>query len=471
MNNFKLFLKAILISLFALPPFVHTEDLPPKSPPSFNWQNEKVVPIDMQSVDISYVFDITTQTVKANATVEFKPLETGFPMMDLVPNPTVILFDNTAILSSDFPTIPDPQNATKMRVLKRKVVAQSKHVLYFEYALEEKHMTFTTDSVRSGFFISDLARGGREFFEQFGPANFEFDAVKYRFHVQVTGTTKTHEIFTNGAMNAVGDNKWSIDFAPFYIASSIYFHIADEGHFLKRSFNYQGLEKEYPVTIYSKTQSLVDRASSASRAVLKELEEAYGPIIHDRVVAFITPDGGGMEHCGATMTSLWALEHEFAHFWFARGVMPANGNSGWIDEAVASWRDEGYQTADGEPDRSPVNMSNFSPYKRDTNQLAYTRGEELMREFDYIFEAQGGMKPLLRELYTKHQRQTITYQYFKQFLETATGIDLTAIFNRYVLGKANVGEFDVVGPETFNIRFMNHHHPRPYTMDEIKKYR
>jgi hypothetical protein len=63
-----------------------------------------------------------------------------------------------------------------------------------------------------------------------------------------------------------------------------------------------------------------------------------------------------MEYCGATMTDPGALGHELTHSWFARGVMPANGNTGWIDEAVASWRDDGYPRASRAPNRSAVNL-------------------------------------------------------------------------------------------------------------------
>ena len=69
---------------------------------------------------------------------------------------------------------------------------------------------------------------------------------------------------------------------------------------------------------------------------------------------------GGMEHCGATITSMSALAHEITHSWFARGVMPANGNAGWIDEGTARWRDRGYPTAKGFSVRQPVNLSNYS---------------------------------------------------------------------------------------------------------------
>src|SRR5690606_28199516 len=115
------------------------------------------------------------------------------------------------------------------------------------------------------------------------------------------------------------------------------FHLGETGRFVERSAVYHGLEKEIPVLVYSPRSDLADSGLARALSVLAELEGTYGPYAHAKMVAYITPDGGGMEYCGATMTSLWALEHEFTHSWFARGVMPADGNAGWIDEAIASW--------------------------------------------------------------------------------------------------------------------------------------
>ena len=55
---------------------------------------------------------------------------------------------------------------------------------------------------------------------------------------------------------------------------------------------------------------------------LAELEADYGAYTHDSMTVYIA-GRGGMEHCGATITSMSALGHEITHSWFARGVMPA----------------------------------------------------------------------------------------------------------------------------------------------------
>ena len=464
--SFIAFILSIL--LFSLPAFANDFG---NAPPNFTWEGNQIVPMDMHTVDLSIIFDTNLETAKATAVVRFETKQTGYPMFDMVPEPTLSFLDNTALVSSEFVTINGPQGSTRFRVLKQNIAPGTTHTMTIEYELRPRDLTFDNGTIRSGFFMNDLATTGREFFEQYGPANFEFDAVKYTFNISVVGTDKEHEVFTNGAASKLGTNEWHIEFADYFTTSSLYFHIANRGHFKTKTYTFEGIEKSFPVTIYSKSSSLVADGVTASRGVLAELEETYGAFAHDRVVTFITIGGGGMEHCGATMTSLWALEHEFTHFWFARGVMPANGNSGWVDEAIASWRDDEYPRAFGAPNRSPVNMSQFSPYRRHTSRLAYTKGAQLISELDYMFADIGGMKPILRNFYNQEKRHTFSFQFFRNFLESASGTNLTDIFNRYVLGNNSLVGFQVLQPESLENYKSTSKHPRPYTADEIRQYR
>jgi hypothetical protein len=140
------------------------------------------------------------------------------------------------------------------------------------------------------------------------------------------------------------------------------------------------------------------------------------------------------------MTSLGALGHEITHSWFARGVMPANGNAGWIDEAVARWRDRGYpRYSAASPHRPPVNLAGFSPYRRHTPREPYALGSLLLTELDRLFSPDG-LRPILARLFRERQRQLITTPLFQAFLEQQTRVSLESIFNRCVYGKEEGGE-------------------------------
>jgi hypothetical protein len=208
--------------------------------------------------------------------------------------------------------------------------------------------------------------------------------------------------------------------------------------------------------------------------VLTELEATYGPYPHDSVVVYLTPSGGGMEYGGATMTSLSALGHELTHFYFARGVMPSGGNSGWIDESIASWRDDGYPRR-APTLRNPVNLGGFSAYKRNTSMDSYTLGARFIGELDSMFATFGGMRAILKDFFAEYKLTTINVEDFKAFLELKTSQDLNSVFNRYVFGKsvAVIGDLDfshvnqvsVLEDKTTNS------HPRPYTADELATFR
>ncbi len=439
------------------------------APPAFGYRNEQAVPVDFETVEVDLTFDAAARVATGRAHIVFRAGAAGMPFFDLVPNPTAITFNGEPVVLDDLGTAEPPGGETEVRVLRRSVVAGSLNELDINYTLSATDLSFGSRGVSAGFFTDDLRNGGRGFLEQFVPSNLEFDRVRYTFNVTVVGTGAEHEIFTNGDLEVRGNNTFKVVFPDYFTASSPYFHLTYTGRFKTSRFNFSGQAAQIPVTVYAEDQASADRAAADTRTILNENEATFGPFAHPRLVIYITPAGGGMEYCGATMTSEWALGHEITHSWFARGVMPTDGNSGWIDEAVASWRDDGYPRASSMPNRSPVNLSSFTPYRRDTTYEAYSLGAKLISELDRLYADQGGMRSILRALFAEKKNDTITIGYFKDFLERAGGEDLDAIFNRYVFGRGAYGEKHegpVLSPEAHI-----GHHPRPYTREELQQYR
>ncbi len=446
-----------------------------KAPPSFPYQINKVVPVDFETLHIDYTFDVATKRATARAELTFTlGSEGGFPIIDLIPVPTSITLNGSQVSTADYPVIDAPTQVTKFRVLKKNLLANSTHKIEISYPLSSVDATFSGTNARAAFFMSDLAASGREFFEKFGPANYEFDQVKATFSVSVTGTTTEHEVFTNGSLVGSGGNTWRIEFPDYFNTSAFFFHMSEKGRFVASRYTFRGMQKEIPVTVYSSSSTLTASGITSSRNVLTELEATYGAYAHDSVTIYVTPSGGGMEYGGATMTSLSALGHELTHFYFARGVMPSSGNSGWIDESIASWRDDGYPRRTFTP-RTPVNLGGFSPYKRNTSNDSYTLGARLISEFDGMFAALGGMKTLLKEFFAEHKLTTIDAQTFKSFLEEKSGRNLNSEFDRYVFGKSVVVIGDIEFAENNQISVIKDRpassHPRPYTAEELAEFR
>lgn len=433
------------------------------APPPFGFRDSQAVPVDFEKVAISYEFNVATKAVQAVATVDFRTGEAGYPMLDLVVDPSRVELDGLNLNPEDLAVVVDPDRQSQVRVLRSRLSAQTSHRLVLAYQLASEDVSFGAGYVRVGFFMDDLADGGRGFFERYGPASFEFDQAAYEFEVKVTGTERTHQLFVNGDLATVASNHWRVSYPEYYTTSSLYFHLAEVGRFVSKTYEYQGAAATIPVTVYADDSGRVDQGIANARTVLANNEATFGPYTHARLVIYVTPTGGGMEYCGATMTSLGALAHEITHSWFARGVMPANGNAGWIDEAVASWHDNGYPRASAGPSRAPVNLGGYSPYKRQTTNLAYSRGRQLLSELDFLFGDQGGLRPILRSLFSVAQRQTITVEAFRDHLERESGLGLTAIFDRYVYGKGTTQE---VPDETAESQETSAH-PRRYTKKEL----
>ncbi len=445
------------------------------APPAFDLKDGRAVPIDIESIALNWEFS-TAAGARAHARVSFRTGESGFPMFDLVPNPIAIWLNGKALPAQSLRRIADPHQATEIRVLAEVVDAGDMNVMEFQYVVPD--VTFNNGNVRAGLFMNDLATGGRKFWEQYGPANFEFDQFQQTIDLRLVGVSKSHELFANGAVTETAPNAWRIVFPDYYSSSSFYLHLTEAGRFARRSALYQGLDAEIPVLVYAESASLAASGLTDSLKYFKELEATYGPYSHRSFIAYMTPDGGGMEYAGATMTSLWALGHEITHSWFARGVMPSSGNAGWVDEAVASWRGNGYPRATAEPNRQPVNLGGFSPYRRHTTMDAYTLGAKLMSEFDFMFrqfsaDGKTGMRAVLRLIFEMQKNETITVDSFRSQLTDLTGRDVQSVFNRYVYGKGSreIPQISAGLLQSFGSDRGAIDHPRPYTPEELARFR
>jgi hypothetical protein len=441
------------------------EDLD-KAPPSFAHLGRKAVFADFSHVGLSLSFDALNGKARARAVIEFEVREAGMPVFDMIPSAESVTLDGVAVDRSAVSAVKDPDKQSTVRVLSVDVVPNQKHTLEMVYDLSGK-VTFSQGTVSAGFFMSDLS--DREYWEQYAPTNFEFDQYAQTLAVEISGTDKRHEIFANGEVEELAMNKWQVSYPSYYSTSSFYFHLVKQGRFNVSRSTYQGLAAEIPLTVYSISQSNVSTGMQRLKEYMAELEGTYGAFAHPSFTAYITDSGGGMEYCGATVTSLWALGHETTHSWFARGVMPANGNAGWIDEAIASWRDDNYPRSNG-PSRSPRMLGGFSPYKRFTTQDAYSYGADLISDFDSMVarSSDSGMKGVLRDMFATFKRQTITVQMFQGHMEQALGTSLQAFFDKYIYGRTNSG---MVESRNAGWDVNWSHHPRPFTQEELLKIR
>ena len=296
--------------------------------------------------------------------------------------------------------------------------------------------------------------------ERHAPANLEFDQHPTSVDIQLNGAVTEHQLFCNGRSSRTKSG-WSIQFPAYFSSSSYYLHLTDRKFNVAQDTHQIG-SRSIPIVAYAERAQEATDAIKAAKKVIAELEADYGAYAHENLTIYVTPNSGrGMEYCGATMTDPRVLPHEIAHSWFARGVMPGNGNSGWIDEAIAKWRDLGYPSRRPDPERAAVNLGGFPPYRRHTPRQAYTEGMLLLSEIDFLSRQRRGanLREILRALYAQKQRQQITTEFFKHFLEAQSGLDLTVMFDRFVYNRP--------GPEVASFEALTK--GRDLTIDAIRE--
>jgi hypothetical protein len=327
-----------------------------------------------------------------------------------------------------------PNNETTVRVLDVSA-ATGTHKLEIELPLKEL-VEFTSGGVRSAFWTSDLEE--RNFLERYLPASFEYDQVKMNFEVNFIGG-ENQIIYTNGKVTSKSRSVYSISYPKHFNVSSIFFHTVPKGETNESRGSFRSLDgREIPVVVYNKSSSWtgaagMDRMKAKALEIFNELEKDYGAWPHEQLIIY-NAGMGGMEYCGATMTDSGALGHELFHSYFARGMMPANGNSGWIDEALASWRDSFYPRTTSLSGTS--GMSNHPYYTRTTDTAAYSFGARFMAYLDGKLADKGGLKPFMRHVTDKRIFAPLFVEEFSKELSQFTGIDVGEDFRKYTYGKS-----------------------------------
>ncbi|HXH29447.1 MAG TPA: hypothetical protein VNJ01_01420 [Bacteriovoracaceae bacterium] len=450
-------MKCLLLALALSTAAVATENDLSHRPRSFSTSAGRAVFVDFTEATYNITYDFAAKSASVLAQISFNAPEAGLPIFDSVTAPTRVLLDGAQVTATETMT---PSRETSLRVINT-AVSTGSHTLTVELPLTEL-VEFSSAGVKSAFWTSDLA--SRRFLERYLPANFEFDQVKMTFNVALKGATSAQNIYTNGTVSKRSSESYSISYPAYYTASSIFFHLTPASAVTETRFGLKSIDgRTVPVTIYfSKSilsgQGTMKALITQTTEVFHELEKDYGAFPHPSVIVY-NAGSGGMEYCGATMTELRALGHELFHSYFARGVMPANGNSGWLDEALASWRDKGYSSIESLSGTS--SMSSHPYYNRITDMQAYSFGERFMSLLDSKFKDKGGLKPFMRYMIEKRVFAPIFVEEFIAEMSKFYGVSVDADFRRYTFGSRTKS----VQEKNLESAF----HPK-MTLKELKKH-
>jgi hypothetical protein len=425
------------------------------APPSFKYKNGKAVFMDIQKGLYKIDYYPSTFRSRVKTTWEFELKEEGYPLFDFVPWGIRAKLDGKRVRLG---RVRSPDRVTKYRVIRKKLKL-GKYKLEL-YTRVKRGITYGFRSVNSGFFIKDLSQ--KKFLEKYVPANLEFDQYPITFDVRVK-SKKKHVFVANGKRTRLGYNHYKIEYPDYYSSSSVYFHVFKVGRYkwLEETFTSINGNK-VPVIVYTKKKYSPEVFMAKAREYFDELESDYGAYAQKEILIYGMAKGGGMEYPGATATSLRSLGHEMFHFYFAKSVIPADGNSGWMDEGLASWRDKGYKSFD-HPGYEMFNLGAHSVYKRNTDSNSYRIG----RKFFAYLNSKFDLKSALKGYYEKYKNSLVTTGIFINYLEEQTGLSLEGEFFQFVLNPNHRKNFV---ERVFNkaAREDEHDHHPHYSQSEMK---
>lgn len=429
-------------------------------PESFGYQQSKAIFVDYQTAHYKIQYDLEAKSAWVEAEMIFITSEAGYPIFDSVEVPSLVKLNGIEVTSNLTST---PSKETTLRVVD-KIVSPGKHKLEIFVPLKAL-VEFKDGGVKSAFWTSDLSE--RNFLERYLPASFEYDQVKMSFDVLFLGFRSRQKVFTNGLVNeskVVNKTIYKITYPSYFNSSSVYFHTVPEGSVAETSFSLKSIDgREIPVVIYlpqsifGNSSRTLETLKNSTTSIFHELEGDYGAWPHSSLIIY-NAGAGGMEYCGATMTSTSALGHELFHSYFARGVMPANGNAGWLDEALASWRDGGYKTLSILSGSS--RMSAHPYYTRTTDRAAYSFGERFMSYLDGKLKSQGGLKPFMRFLVDTKIFKPMVIEEFIGLMSAFYGTSMDAEFKKFTYGEKDM-DFK---------HFDSHPVHHKMTLEELKNY-
>ncbi len=423
-------MKYLILCLLSLN--IYANDLK-NAPSSFQKGNKSYQFVDFQTVNYKISYDLKTQTAEYFAHIKFEITNKGYPLFDVVNAPEVIMIgaDGTRFEENVSATLISLPNRTSEMFALDKEVEPGLYHLKITGKIT-RLVKFNSNTVRSAFWMSDLE--DRAFLERYLPTNLDYDQYQMDLDVEVENSDVEHVLMVNCEKTELKKNHWKMSCPAYYTSSLLFFHLFEEGAYEVETFTMESINKKsVEFTVY--TNETMSRYTELAKKVFVELENDYGPWLHDQMIIYGTGGmfGGGMEYAGATLTSIRALGHEMHHSYFARAMSPAGGNAGWVDEALASWRDSNYPRGGG---LSRTQMGGHSEYNRVTDRNAYSKGMNFIAHIDEKVAEKNGLMPFLKDFGQTYKYQTFTTEFFQSKLEDFFNQDFSELFNGYIYGVA-----------------------------------
>lgn len=415
-----------------------------KAPPDVRTKDPEIWArfVDFKFVTHRLRVDFHARRAEVTSTIRFAMGDSGLPIFDWV-NPMRAIssaqLDGKDITDKLHPLdLPGVLLGVKCIGI---VVPPGEHELVLSGSMP--HLSFQGDGDSAHLDLNAHAddRIDGRYLEYVLPSNFPFDSFKLRVELDVMGLAGPLAVFANGSVSRSG-NSAVVEFPDWFTTCCPRLHIGSERAFVATAGSWRG----HQVTTYGTGATTTAELAAFQVDVIESLERQAewwqadtpeGPILVQKAGG-----SGGMEFASALKADVGNLDHEVSHLYFARSVLPANGNASWIDEAIAVGIEQTIKFGlPGPLDPSPAappepkNIANRSPYARNEANAAGEHGWRFLAHLDRKMGGTNGasrLPALLREYYQHHRQQVVTTQDFQTIAESHFGQSLAQDFETYI---------------------------------------
>lgn len=262
----------------------------------------------------------------------------------------------------------------------------------------------------------------RGFLERYAPAPMESDLFTAQFHIRVMADGKyldmsEFELVTNADRVTKKTNEYFIEYNTPINSSSIYVHIFKKGLYTITKDTFSSASKnDVPIVFYAHTNQGNINWIPQIKNALTRLEKLIAPWPYASVIVRAEPGSNwGMEFRGATFTDKFLIFHELAHSYFGRGVLSANGQSGYIDESIVKWLED--SPSDHKTDIDISYLRSRPPFSRRTDTRVYRVGARYIASLKHANQWSHSTLDFVRELYSRYNQQPLTDDEFQRFIK------------------------------------------------------
>lgn len=420
------------------------------APPPKTVDGLLAVPMDIQTINATLVFNAAAASATADVTVNFLTgIQAGCPVFDLRQTIASAWLDGSPVGTGSLAPHDFGGGAgAELRILNSTLPAGTLHTLRLVYNLAlpaspaggsyPPNLSWSAGPrLLFNFGFTDLKPA--RYLESWIPANLIYDQFTLSLDISITGTAVAHSVISNGAVTALGSNHWTVSYPSRFTALSPMLEIRATDALQKQTGTVALPVSGTNLTIeaWKPAGSAVDLTAQINglKTLLVANENNVGAYIHGaRFVVFFA--GGGMEYEGGTTAGTGSLNHEAFHSWWARGIKPPSQPDGWWDEAWTTYfNDEGGTTSTAfDFTAAPVELSPRNKWRRETANNAYSDGSRFWRGVSSLI-GNAALKTFMRDLYGQRKGSFCSTTDMEEHLLCRSGAPMVVdAFHKFVYG-------------------------------------